>query len=348
MTYSHTIIQKGSFDGEFPVKFTRFLDTLPQYHYQQELDWFLCNDQPGTSMMITCLDGNIVASSLVRQIDYRFTGKSRFIVRNGPLYRDDAALLAHLDSLKTMLAPVGIEVRISPPLAADRPDIVGNTLLAAGFHAYEDRAGNYTRTVVVDLQQGGDAIEAAFSPALRRQIRKARKLGAEIQVADDRPMIREMLVLIRSFYRQRGVGMPAVDMLECYLQRKILDGGQGRIMGLSYGGQLVAGIIIVGCGSRAIFGYGFRAGDATTAQLPLTHLLHYEAIRWAVAQGYRLYDFGGYTSAETDDGINRFKLSFSGNIQTVSGDYMIAFHPLLATTLDMLGRLRGIAWRGGK
>jgi lipid II:glycine glycyltransferase (peptidoglycan interpeptide bridge formation enzyme) len=219
-------------------------------------------------------------------------------------------------------------------------------LSGSGFSAYHNVTGNYTDTVVINLEKGIDEIESTFAPSLRRQIRKARACDSTLQKVTDRKALHAFLELTRGFYRQRGIGFPRTETLGCYLGRKILECGEGLVLEMIYEGKPVAGIAVIACGNRAIFSYGYSNDEPSIRYLPLSHLLHFEAISWAARNSYRLYDFGGYSRGGKADGINRFKLGFSDTIETVSGDYLYTFNPLLTATVNLLGRLRKLSRQG--
>jgi lipid II:glycine glycyltransferase (peptidoglycan interpeptide bridge formation enzyme) len=146
--------------------------------------------------------------------------------------------------------------------------------------------------------------------------------------------------LIARFSRSRGVSVPAPGVLECFLRLKILERGEGIALCLRYQGRTVAGIVVIGCGKRAIFSYSFRQESAKTGNMPLTHILHYRAICWALENGYSCYDFGGYDEEHENNTNNRFKLGFSRRIETVSENYIYSFHPGMTMLFNLLGRIR--------
>lgn len=325
---------------EFLQQFRQHLAKLPQYHFQQDPDWYLCNAGPDLELLVTYFGDEIVASSVVRKASYRFTRKARYIVRNGPLYRDNRSLSAHLKEFQSGVSGSTIDIRISPPTGADNKAGLDGLLSNLGFGRYRCYSGNYTSTIAVDLTNGLESVSAAFSPALKRQLRKAETGNASIARVQETKGLRELLELTRSFYLGRGIGFPQLDVLDCYMGRKILDRGEGIALSLMIGAESVAGIIVIGCGDRAIFSSGFRKEDSSLNRQPLSHLLHVHAINWAAENGYRLYDFGGYSEEGADNGINRFKLGFSGRIETVSDNYLYSFHPVVTSLSNFLDRFR--------
>lgn len=340
MEYSHVTLQAGMLTPDFLDQFRSHLAMLPQYHYQQDADWFLCGAAPGGELLVTKHGGEIVASSVVCRTGHRFARKAKYLVRNGPLFRDFRSLTVHLQGLLEMLSGSAIDIRISPPVGEDIKAVADRLLAGAGFRWFRSYTGNYTSTVVVELESGLEHAFAGFSPALKRQLRKADKIAARVVAVREPGELRELLERVHEFYGRRGLGMPEAGVLDCYLQHKILGRGEGVALGLQLEGKEVAGIVVVGCGDRAIFSYGYREECGDLAGMPLTHALHYSAIRWAVENGYRYYDFGGYSEEGGDDGINRFKLGFSGRIEMVSDNYLYTCHPLVTSLSLFLDRIR--------
>ncbi len=342
MKYMHIAVTPGMCTPGFLEQFRCFLAALPQYHYHQDAEWYLCNAGSGYELLVTYQGDEIVASSVLRKVRYRFMRRGKCLITNGPLYRDVAALVAHIGGLQEMMVRNTIDIRVSPPVSDDNLSLADRSLTEAGFRRYRTDSGNYTSTVTLDLEQGIEGLAAGFSPSLRRQLRKARNSEVHVSTVSEPGELRELLELSRRFYLDRGLGFPEPAVLDCYVVRKLLEKKEGIALSLQYEGQPVAGIVVIGCGSRAIFSFGFRKAGGQLSKLPLSHLLHYRAIKWATEHDYCMYDFGGYSSSGADDGVNRFKLGFSGRIETVSENYICTFHPLITMMLNAMGRLKSV------
>ena len=340
MKYSHEIIRASDNIEVLRKDFNGYLAALDQYHFHQDMCWLQCNDPGHYSILITHCQGELVASSVIRTVTLPVGGFNRHIVMNGPLYRDCDALTAHLDGMKDGAGSKLVETRISPPVSSSTKVAVSEALSAAGYQQVENPDGNYTETVTVDLRPGLDQVKSGFSSSLKRQLKKAGKGGAVIRSLEGREQLPGMLARLQTFYAARGIGCPAPEVLGCYLERQVLDAGEGAILETFYDDVPVAGIVLVRCGDRVIFSYGYRIDNPELSKIPLSHMLHFEGLRWASEQGCRVYDFGGFDSANSKGGNNRFKLGFSGSVQTVSNNYILRTRPVLSLAADVIGRLR--------
>jgi hypothetical protein len=340
MGYTHGIIDPGMCTPDTQVQFRNHLSMLAQYHYFQDIDWFRCNADAGYELLVTYLDGEIVASSVLREARNSLIRKAKCIILNGPLARDSESLSVHLQALTEMMSARAVDVRISPPLVKNSSMETDMLMTECGFSRCSGVSGNYTSTVTVDLTRGIEAVKAAFSPALRRQIRKSGQEDSEVVLLRDLDALQEMIALVTRFSRSRRIGVPAPEVLDCYLRHKIHERGEGIALWLLYKGRPAAGIVVIGCGKRAIFSYSFREESVRVGNMPLTHILHYRAIRWALENGYSCYDFGGYDEERDDSTNNRFKLGFSRRIETLSENYIYSFHPGMTMLFNLLGRIR--------
>ncbi len=108
---------------------------------------------------------------------------------------------------------------------------------------------------------------------------------------------------------------------------------QGHLLLAEYAGKLLAGAFITLVGQQGIYLYG-ASGNERRNLMP-NHLLQWEAMRWAKAQGATLYDLWGI--ADSDDpahpeaGLSGFKRGWGGQVITYIGtfDYVYAPTPYL-------------------
>jgi peptidoglycan pentaglycine glycine transferase (the first glycine) len=95
-------------------------------------------------------------------------------------------------------------------------------------------------------------------------------------------------------------------------------------------GEPVAAIILFHFGKRATYMYGMSL-DIHREKMP-NHLLQWEAIRWAKANGCELYDFWGAPDTFTEDdpmwGVYRFKAGFGADIIRTSGAWDFISRPV--------------------
>jgi len=168
-------------------------------------------------------------------------------------------------------------------------------------------------TLLIDLTQDDEALQAGMSKNMRAQLRKAEKDGFVWEVSED---LDEFRTLFNAFAAEKGLKALSTGVLEA--ERAFL-----LIAKTSFEGKpLVAHAYLVDVEeSRARFLYGatVRLSEGVDANLVgranrLAHFLEMGEFR---RRGLKTFDFGGYALGTEDpqkQGINQFKESFGGTI----------------------------------
>lgn len=170
---------------------------------------------------------------------------------------------------------------------------------SAGFER-EARA-----THVLDLQPGLDTLwQKCLDPACRRAIRKAEREGVTIEeVALDAVADRYYAMAEMVFARHdRPPPLSQQDYLR--IAGAIQQGATVRVLAAVWRGEIVAAGIFPFDSETVYYLDGVSDRDAQAVRP--NNLLHWEVIRWAVAQGLRRYDMVGAGVP----GVARFKQTF--------------------------------------
>jgi lipid II:glycine glycyltransferase (peptidoglycan interpeptide bridge formation enzyme) len=106
-------------------------------------------------------------------------------------------------------------------------------------------------------------------------------------------------------------------------------------------GELVAALLVVSCGRRAVDLYGGTTAEGAATRA--NYLLKWEAIRSCRAAGVTEYDLWGLPR----DGIEQFKSSFGGRRIEYVGAWDLVTDPLGRAVLDAGQALRAryMRWR---
>jgi lipid II:glycine glycyltransferase (peptidoglycan interpeptide bridge formation enzyme) len=289
-------------------------------------------------------DGAIVA---LASVGVRRIGPARVMYApKGPaLDYADAALTAEvLDQLQRMARKQGaIWLKIDPdviigtgvpgePDEAPSPSGVALTALLRerGWRISADQV-QFRNTITVDLTQPEDAILAAMSQGTRRKIRTAYKEGVVI-----RPGSAADLDTIYALYRATGERDGFLIRPPAYYEqawRTFMHAGLAHPLIAEYEGQALAAVILFHFGRTCWYFYGASSNEFRDRQ-PNT-LLQWEAMRWAKAQGYAVYDFWGAPDSFSEDdrmwGVYLFKRGFHGTVTRHIGAFDYAPYPLLYT-----------------
>lgn len=263
-------------------------------------------------------------------------------VPRGPLvdWEDGDTTTALLDALHCEARRHrAVFVKIEPPVL-DSPD-VHHRLRQLGF-----RASSYTNqpraTIVMDLTQDLDAILRQMRKQTRRDIRRAAREGVVVRMGgrEDLPAFYELMQVTG----QRGGFSPRIQDYYVHEWQTFADRGQVALLMAFYHDQLLAAHMAFSLDHHAAAFHGGSSG--AHADLGSNHLLVWEGIKWAKAQGCRTYDLWGIpdevgrvasegkeppVSDRTDGlwGVYHFKSGFSKNIVYYAGAYDYVYAPPL-------------------
>jgi peptidoglycan pentaglycine glycine transferase (the first glycine) len=173
----------------------------------------------------------------------------------------------------------------------------------------------HRKTWLVALDGGEEAVLASVKASTRNHIRKAERAGVVIEQRTDEaavdvfhPLFQETvrrsgfvgrdLEYHRAVVRHLGASCPVVTLL-------------ARVEG-----EAVAGMIAVAAGPRLV--YLFGGSSLQHARHQPAYLMHWEAIRWGLAHGCRVYDMWGVPNHEDPAapgaGYYEFKRRWNGEI----------------------------------
>jgi len=177
--------------------------------------------------------------------------------------------------------------------------------IRAPLAGFEERGE--IRGVRHELELGDpEALFAAFKPQVRRNIRKAEKVGLQVRVAEQRDdLVRTYFDLHADTRRRLGVPPQPRRFFES-LWRHLVDPGLGFVLLAYHENVPVAGAVFLEWNGRVVYKYG--ASDRKHWALRPNNLLFWECIRRSASSGARTLDFG--RSDLEDEGLRSFKASW--------------------------------------
>lgn len=299
----------------------QFVTHAAHSHFMQSLAWpeHFGDERETFKHVITEQTGDVIGCSLVRRVHGRLTGEKGF-VDGGPVFDSDTGFERHLPDLLAATNDC-VLLRLRPYLSAEQGARASELLRDHGFHlpSAAEQSG-YATTLVLDLTRSLSALEAEFSPHLRRNLRRTVRSGLVIERATDAAAYSGFAALLVRSAAAAGYSVPSAEPLAAFLDTLHRDEPRaGALFCAREQGRVRAGIVVLRAGSSLVYQWGTReeSGDDNA---PLTHALHFEAMEWAKAQSFRQYDFGGLFSPDGATGIDRFKRSFGGQVQTQFGE----------------------------
>jgi len=239
--------------------------------------------------------------------------------------------LAH--QKRAILLKIEPELPHSPALARQ--------LLACGFRPSQQTIQPRS-TIHIDLRAELDEILARMKSKTRYNVRLAgrREVLVREGTADDLPLFHRLIALTG---RRDGFAVHSRKYYEM-AYRLFVPSGLARFLLATYQDEVIAGLMVFAFGQRAWYMYG-ASSNRERNRMP-NHLLQWQAIRWARAQGCLAYDLWGipdevgkepekYKRTVTDRqsglwGVYRFKQGFGGQVVRYVGAYDYVYRPALA------------------
>jgi len=206
-----------------------------------------------------------------------------------------------------------IFVKIDPDVRADTPAGTAFTaLLARRGWRFSHEQIQHRNTLLSDLTPDEDAMLAGMKPKTRYNIRLAARRGVTVRGGTPQDLER-FYAMYAETSRRDGFIIRPFD----YYRRAweaFLGGGMAHLLLAEVQGEVVGGLLLFRFARTAWYMYG--ASTDLHRNLMPNHLLQWEALRWAKAQGCTTYDWWGAPDRldESDPmwGVYRFKEGFGG------------------------------------
>jgi hypothetical protein len=160
---------------------------------------------------------------------------------------------------------------------------------------------------VIDLDRPYNAVRAAYSQGIRRNLKAAVAKGLAFAMRND-PAAMDIFYDLHVRTRQK-LGVPVQPKsFFTRLQQQVIAQGLGHLGIVMHGSQPAAAAVFLTYKTNMI--YKFGASNPECLELRPNELLFDSAIRWAVERGYRLLDLG--VSEKDQEGLCTFKRKLGG------------------------------------
>jgi lipid II:glycine glycyltransferase (peptidoglycan interpeptide bridge formation enzyme) len=231
---------------------------------------------------------------------------------------------------------------VQPPDGGDQTALA---LLQRGFR-FSSAEIAPSATIRVDLSASEHELLSRLSRRLRTWTRQWPRRGVTVRVGDERdiPILARLAASTAGY--QRFTPFPVSYLETAY--RELDAGGHVVLLIGELDGTPVAAELLTGSGgvlkSRIT---GFDRDSPQAAKLNVASAIIWEAIRWAKANGYRCYDFGGLrpestrmlqAAAPTEHlpGPDQFKTKFGGEVWTYPPAVEMLPSPVVRLGYDVL------------
>lgn len=298
------------------AEWNRLAAALPHSHILQSWPWGAIKSRYGWRARRLVWEGGRAAAQVLTRSALRGVLKVMYVPKGPLLNWSDAGLRACvLDDLQALARREGaILLKIDPDIATDQAGQALTAELKARGWVYSPDQIQFRNTVTLDLRRDEAGLLAAMKQKTRYNVRLAERKGVRVRLGtpdDFDPLYRlyaETSVrdgfVIRSgdYYRdvwgtlwQAGLAQPLIAEVD---------------------GEPVSALVLFVFARTAWYFYGMSR-EAHREKMP-NHLLQWEAIRWAKAQGCTTYDFWGAPDRFAEDdpmwGVWKFKEGFGGQV----------------------------------
>jgi lipid II:glycine glycyltransferase (peptidoglycan interpeptide bridge formation enzyme) len=350
----------------------QIVTSLPDGHLLQSWQWGQLKEKYGWQaerLAWKSPSGSTLAAAQVLRRDISIPGlgsrMSIFYCPKGPtLDWDDAGLRQRvLSDLQTFATQRGaVLIKIDPNLTSgigftgdqDCIELPAGTetiqaLNEQGWQASRQQI-QFANTMTLDLTRTEDELLAGMKQKARYNIRLASRRGVSIRRGGS-----EDLDLLYRMYAETSLRDGFAIRKPAYYDdawRSFIDDGLAQPFLAEVDGEPIAGLIAYRFGNTAWYIYGMSTHQHRK-KMP-NHLLQWEAIRWAKAEGCTTYDFWGAPDEASEKdrmwGVYRFKRGFGAKLVRTPGAWDFTTRPImywgysvaLPSLLAML-RLRGRA-----
>jgi len=217
--------------------------------------------------------------------------------------------------------PVPPEALADPPYPSDSlAGQVTATLHRRGWR-FSGEQIQFRNTVYLDLTLAEEELLARMKSKTRYNIRLARRKGVVVRPGDEGDLSLFYRLYAETSARDGFIIRPYEYYRDAW--STFLRAGMAHLLLAWYENEPLAGLMLFRFGPTAWYMYG-ASSTRHRNRMP-NHLLQWEAIRWAKAQGCTIYDMWGAPDVfhESDPmwGVYRFKAGFGGQVVRHIGAY---------------------------
>jgi peptidoglycan pentaglycine glycine transferase (the first glycine) len=225
----------------------------------------------------------------------------------------------------------GLFWRVEPPVQEDE-SFFTTQLMSAEFVRVAQEWSYWNRPkyeMQLNIAEGEAAVFAKLGSKIRTKIRHASKRGVVIEEGGGEQDIETFYRLLQNTGTKKGIPVRGLEYFHA-LYRTLIKSGMARLFLARKDSIPVAGGLTVRYGAMATLLY--LSNDYSMQRAGWA--VQWEMLRWAMAQGCTLYDFGGtgtsYPPQETDKGygVYQFKHSFGAHIIKWYGYADYVFRPV--------------------
>lgn len=185
---------------------------------------------------------------------------------------------------------------------------------------------------------------AQMKSKTRYNIRLAQKKGIQIKELESQEEEEQLLDILAKTAERKNIQFHSRAYYQQFL--RFFTGEKGRTFLALHEGRVLAGSILIFHDETVYYVHGGSSDVGKNKMAP--YFLQWEQMRFAKAEGYRYYDFGGVSTQEACSkkkdwqGITRFKQGFAPKTEPIlfPGTFDIIFSPFRYHSYGLLSALK--------
>lgn len=161
-----------------------------------------------------------------------------------------------------------------------------------------------------------EKLRSTFSQSTRRKIKLSEKEGYKYEISNKVSDLKRFFALYQKTNQRKNLGGRKFEYLENML--KVFPKENIKVSVASDNENDLAASILIFYNDRVYYAYG--ATDVTQSSKNASYLMHWENMKLAFEQGYKIYDMGVVNVPNVSDGVFLFKDGFcrkAGFFETV-------------------------------
>jgi lipid II:glycine glycyltransferase (peptidoglycan interpeptide bridge formation enzyme) len=188
-----------------------------------------------------------------------------------------------------------------------------------------------------------DDVLAGMNQLWRRNIKKAAKLGVEVEVGNLEDLKAFHELYVHTAERDHFTPRPLSYFTTMFQALGAEEPDRVRLYLARHEGDLVASTIWIRVGAHAWYSYG--ASSSEKREVRGSNAIQWQMIRDALAAGARVYDLRGITdtldATDSHVGLIQFKVGTGGEAVEYAGEWDLPLNKALYAAFDVYMRRRG-------
>jgi lipid II:glycine glycyltransferase (peptidoglycan interpeptide bridge formation enzyme) len=320
-----------------------FLAEMPEGHHMQTSLWCRVKALLGWRVARVCVtqSGQIVAGAQMLLRSLPFIGTIGYVPK-GPLAAFDEPTSVRLvfEGFRQIVRACRVRYLLVEPLCQS----IAQSMSDWGFQPNSMEVTS-AATVRIDLSSDLDQLLAQMRAKTRYNLRLGLRKGVSVREGTQSDLGTFYQLLAATGQRQGFAIHPQEYFHQMW--RILHAAGHIRLFIAEYAGEAVSALLAIPFGQTVSFWAGAWSGQH--GQRHPNEVMHWAAIRWGKAAGYRYYDFEGIdlqsakalathpASSASVNTVTAFKVGFGGQVVFFPGAYDYIANPLLSLAYRAVG-----------